>query len=87
MEERGGTSLSNKQEAMLAVFLYQKLSEYARKLCTESKVAVITPYAQQCNLLRRLFAEALGGPEQSEKLVEINSVDAFQGQEANIVIF
>ena len=64
-EERGGTSLSNRQEALLTVFLYQQLREYARELCTESKVAVITPYAQQCNLLRRLFSDALG-PSQFE---------------------
>lgn len=84
-EERGGTSLSNRQEGQLAVFLYQKLKEYARDLCTKSKVAIITPYAQQVHLLRRLFKDALG--PRYEDFVEINSVDAFQGREANIVIF
>ena len=45
----------------------------------------ITPYAQQANLLRRTFSNALG--DTYERFVEVSSVDAFQGREANIVIF
>jgi len=84
-EERGGTSLSNMAEAKLAVHLYQQLKEVSQGLSTKSKVAVITPYAQQSKLLRRSFADILG--PQYEKFVEVNTVDAFQGREANIVIF
>jgi senataxin len=54
-------------------------------LVAQTRVAVITPYSQQAKLLRRLFSEALG--PQYERLVEVNTVDAFQGREANIVIF
>lgn len=84
-EERGGTSLSNLSEAKLAVYLYEQLKVISRGLSTSSKVAVITPYAQQCRLLRQSFTDLLGS--KYESVVEINTVDAFQGREANIVIF
>ena len=84
-EERGGTSLSNMSEAKLAVFMYEQLKVHSRGLSASTKVAIITPYAQQCRLLRDLFADRLG--PQYESMVEVNTVDAFQGREANIVIF
>jgi senataxin len=84
-EERGGTSLSNLSEAKLAVYLYEQLKVVSRGLSTSSKVAVITPYAQQMKLLRRSFEDLLGS--KFDDYVEVNTVDAFQGREANIVIF
>lgn len=84
-EERGGTSLSNFAEANLAVNLYQQLNEVSRGLSAKGRVAVITPYAQQSKLLKRRFEDALG-PRYTD-MVEVNTVDAFQGREANIVIF
>ena len=84
-EERGGTSLSNLSEAKLAVYLYQQLKVHSRSLSSSSRVAVITPYAQQSKLLRNLFSDALG--PRYEDAVEVNTVDGFQGREANIVIF
>lgn len=84
-EERGGTSLSNLSEAKLAVYLYQQLKILSRGVSASSKVAVITPYAQQCKLLRMSFQDFLG--PRFEDAVEVNTVDAFQGREANIVIF
>ena len=84
-EERGGTSLSNLSEAKLSVYLYQQLKLLSRGVSASSKVAVITPYAQQCKLLRMSFQDLLG--PRYEDAVEVNTVDAFQGREANIVIF
>jgi len=84
-EERGGTSLSNTIEAHLAVFLFESLRKLTRGLSARTRVAVITPYSQQAALLKQSFHDALG--EDYEKMVEINTVDAFQGREANIVIF
>jgi senataxin len=84
-EERGGTSLSNGAEAQLALFLYVQLKQVSRGLSSQSRVAVITPYAQQSKLLRQVFESSLG-PRYTD-LVEINTVDAFQGREASIVIF
>ena len=84
-EHRDGTSLANKDEARLAVHLYAQVRQVTNGLSAQARVAVITPYAQQANLLRKCFHEALG-PEY-ERLVEVNTVDGFQGRESNIVIF
>jgi len=84
-EHRDGTSLANKDEARLAVHLYTQLRQVTNGLSAQTRVAVITPYAQQANLLRKCFSEALGN--EYEKLVEVNTVDGYQGREANIVIF
>lgn len=84
-EERGGTSLSNAAEANLALSLFIQLKELSRGLSSETRVAVITPYAQQSKLLRQIFADSMG-PRYTDS-VEINTVDAFQGREASIVIF
>lgn len=84
-EERGGTSLANSAEARLCVFMYQQLKTLTRGLSATSRVAIITPYAEQMRLLRKTFSNELGG--NYERFVEVNTVDAFQGREANIVIF
>jgi len=84
-EERGGTSLSNTNEAQLALHLFNNLRSATGGLSAKSRVAVITPYAQQAALLRRTFANSVG--TDYERFVEVNTVDAFQGREANIVIF
>jgi len=84
-EERGGTSLSNSAEAQLALHLFMNLKLGTNGLSTNTRVAVITPYSQQAALLRRTFSDSLGAGY--ERFVEVSSVDAFQGREANIVIF
>ncbi|GAX14013.1 senataxin [Fistulifera solaris] len=84
-EERGGTSLANSAEARLCVYIYQQLKTLTRGLSTTTRVAIITPYAEQMRLLRKTFSNELG--RNYEAFVEVNTVDAFQGREANIVIF
>jgi senataxin len=84
-EDRGGNSLSNSIEAHLAVHLYTSLRNLTLGLSAQSRVAVITPYSQQASLLKRCFGDSLG--KNYEKFVEVSTVDAFQGREANIVIF
>eukprot|EP00934_Nitzschia_sp_Nitz4_P006233 Nitzschia sp. Nitz4//scaffold22_size323478//256035//262777//NITZ4_000575-RA/size323478-processed-gene-0.482-mRNA-1//-1//CDS//3329543139//6223//frame0 len=84
-EERGGTSLSNSAEAELALFLYSSLNRITKGMSSQSRVAIVTPYSQQVGLLKRIFRGQLG--DGFERFVEINTVDAFQGREANIVIF
>ena len=84
-EERGGTSLSNSAEAHLAVHLYDSLRTLTNGVSAKSRVAVITPYAQQVGLLKRVFENFLG--KDYIRYVEVNTVDAFQGREAQIVIF
>jgi senataxin len=84
-EERDGTSLSNTNEAQLALHLYCALDRETNGLLAKSRVAVITPYSQQTALLHRLFEEQFGNAYSSR--VEISTVDAFQGREAGLVIY
>jgi hypothetical protein len=66
----------------LAVHLYLSLREIAKRnggLKFLGRVAVITPYSQQASLLRKFFRNALG--QDISELVEVNTVDAFQGRE------
>ena len=77
-EERGGKSLSNSAEAHLVVHLYSFLKEVA-SFQNLGRIAVITPYSQQAGLLKRLFSNLLGS--NYSKIVEVNTVDAFQGRE------
>jgi senataxin len=74
--------MSNKMEAEFALHLYKTLQTICGNL---PRVAIITPYAQQASLIRRLFSEYLKG--RFDMLVEINTVDAFQGRESDIVLF
>lgn len=84
-EERGGTSLSNSTEAQFALHLYEGLASNTNYATTKSRIAIITPYSQQVGLLKRTFSKKLG--PNYDKAVEVNTVDAFQGRESNIVIF
>lgn len=84
-EERDGTSLSNMDEAQLVLHLYRTLDRETDGMLATTRVAVITPYSQQTNLLHRLFENAYGMSYASR--VEISTVDAFQGREAAIVIY
>jgi len=85
-EERGGMSLSNPSEAKLALHLYKTLDRVTGGMVSKQKVAIITPYAQQMHFLRRTFSSHFGADYISER-VSVSTVDAFQGKEANIVIF
>lgn len=53
--------------------------------CTVSDIAVVTPYAAQAKLIRRMtrrLQESSGPP-----FIEVSSVDGFQGREKEAVIF
>lgn len=66
--------------------LYITLNRVTAGALEKSSVAVITPYSQQTTILKRVF-ENENGPKNYSSKVEINTVDAFQGREADIVIF
>mmetsp|Transcript_50043 Transcript_50043/g.150570 ORF Transcript_50043/g.150570 Transcript_50043/m.150570 type:complete len:571 (-) Transcript_50043:105-1817(-) len=84
-EERGGTSLSNFDEAQLVLHLFCNLDTEAAGIPPDTRVAIITPYSQQVGLLHRIFNDRFG--ESYNAKVEISTVDAYQGREACIVIF
>ena len=83
-EEREGANLSNIDEAKLVLFLYSSIDKETNGLVRKSKVAIITPYMQQVYVIKRLFEEKYG--LSYIRLVDISTVDAYQGKEANIVI-
>ena len=51
--------------------------------CTTSDIAVVTPYAAQVRLIRRLTKKLVNGPP----YVEVSSTDGFQGREKEAVVF
>lgn len=82
-ERRVGTSYQNDIEAEIVVDVLKELALMASG--SETSVAVITGYAAQLALIGRLLPStraALG-----DIRLELSSVDAFQGREADVVIF
>lgn len=78
----GGGSVSNPHEASLAAALYYSIRELHPGF--SGSVAVLTPYRAQLNELRRAFALT---SDSERARVEFGTVDAFQGREADVVIF
>lgn len=76
-----GKSVTNPGEADLVVDLLCRVKESAH----DARIAVITPYKGQKRTILRRMAES--GKLDSLKNVDVNTVDAFQGDEAEIVIF
>lgn len=88
-EAQEGTSKKNIQEAKSIVNFLVNL---AGKMYSNSKeVAVITPYGAQKRLLRSLIAEhcpeSNGDYQLGNLNIRINTVDSFQGSEADIVLY
>lgn len=54
-------------------------------MLSKCQVAVITPYSQQVVLLKQKFVDHFGSSIRMP--VEISTIDAFQGKEADVVIF
>jgi predicted DNA helicase len=77
----------NKEEAQLLMHEVERLvSEIGteRWMAEQLTMAIITPYRAQVDLLNKL-AEASEILEPLGKLVSVNTVDAFQGQERDII--
>ncbi|CAM6105716.1 unnamed protein product [Calypogeia fissa] len=86
-ESHGGSvSYQNKLEAQVAVRLYMHLQKViATAGIANVSVGMITPYKQQLRCLQSEF-EALVGCKADSKGVYINTVDAFQGQERDVIV-
>jgi hypothetical protein len=76
----GGTSLFNVAEARLVTSVTRHLASHAPPNLT---IGVITAYAEQRDLLRRLMGPHDWPPERQ---LEIDTVDAFEGREKDIIV-
>ncbi|ESQ54211.1 hypothetical protein EUTSA_v10024227mg [Eutrema salsugineum] len=83
---RGGSvSYENIDEARFCVGLYMHLQRTLKSVGGgKVSVGVITPYKLQLKCLKMEFGNALGQDEVKE--IYINTVDAFQGQERDVII-
>ncbi|XP_057823525.2 uncharacterized protein LOC131035819 isoform X2 [Cryptomeria japonica] len=82
---RGGSvSYQNVHEAQFALQLYEHLQRVAKSACIKVSVGIITPYKLQLKCLQREFDSVLKSDE--GKGLYINTVDAFQGQERDVII-
>lgn len=76
-----GVSKMNELEAAAACDAVEALLKGGQ--CTTSDIAVVTPYAAQVRLIRRLTRKLVNGPP----FVEVSSTDGFQGREKEAVVF
>ncbi|RWW12417.1 hypothetical protein GW17_00023921 [Ensete ventricosum] len=72
----GSGSWVNEEEIEFIVLMYHKLATYYPELRASPQVAVISPYSYQVKLLRQHFRATFG--DQSDQIVDINTVDGFQ---------
>jgi len=81
IEVDDGVSKINEAEAAAACDAVAAL--LAGGQCGPSDIAVVTPYAAQVRLIRRLTKKLVSGPP----YVEVSSTDGFQGREKEAVVF
>ncbi|KAI7884330.1 hypothetical protein K492DRAFT_143014 [Lichtheimia hyalospora FSU 10163] len=80
-----GRSLYNPAEAEAAVALVDMLATQMPQLKLAYKIGVITPYKQQLSQLKSRFERRYGS--RILDVIDFNTVDGFQGQEKDIIIF
>ncbi|KAK3994424.1 RNA dependent RNA polymerase-domain-containing protein [Cladorrhinum sp. PSN332] len=90
-EDVGGKSKCNQGQADVCLKVCKKLAGVDAKEGTKEtkkekgvmSVAVLTPYAKQVELLKKMLASVSG----SAITIEVSSIDGFQGREADVVVF
>ncbi|KAI8987866.1 hypothetical protein BDF20DRAFT_910411 [Mycotypha africana] len=80
-----GKSIYNVAEADAAVALVDKLCARMPTVKFASRIGVITPYKQQVGQLKSRFQKRFGN--NILDVIDFNTVDGFQGQEKEIIIF
>ncbi|XP_077213886.1 uncharacterized protein LOC143848744 isoform X3 [Tasmannia lanceolata] len=83
---RGGSvSFQNVHEAQFCLRMYEHLQKTLKSYGgNKVSVGIITPYKLQLKCLQREFADVLNSEEGKD--LYINTVDAFQGQERDVII-
>lgn len=75
----------NPEEASLVVNIYRTLRGALRQVPMRGRVGVVTPYAKQVHEIKRQLRAEMGAAFEGER-IDVNTVDAFQGQEKDIII-
>ncbi|XVE67327.1 hypothetical protein DITRI_Ditri08aG0151700 [Diplodiscus trichospermus] len=81
----GSGSWVNIDEIEFVLVMYHKLITMYPDLKSSSQFAIISPYRHQVKLLQERFQETFG--VESKKVVDIGTIDGFQGREKDVVIF
>ncbi|EEE61007.1 hypothetical protein OsJ_14822 [Oryza sativa Japonica Group] len=81
----GSGSWVNEDEVEFITLLYHQMAMRYPELKSSSQVAVISPYRHQVKLLKDHFRSTFG--DQSKEVIDVNTVDGFQGCEKEVVIF
>ena len=78
-------SIKNRRESLVIRMLLRDLNRAAQTVGKTYKVAVLTGYSAQRQELRRTFAQELRDWRALD--IECNTVDAFQGREADVAVY
>lgn len=78
-------SVYNMAEIEAAIQLVYHLCRDFSRISWKQKIGIITPYKQQLRMLKDRFKEFFGSP--TTDAIEFNTVDGFQGQEKEVIIF
>ncbi len=78
-------STMNKEEAELTINFLKKYICEIENLETVKDIGIISPYKAQVNTLKDFFDNDTEISDELKKIISINTVDAFQGQERDII--
>ncbi|CAH8316930.1 unnamed protein product [Eruca vesicaria subsp. sativa] len=85
-EHPGATgSKVNVDEVEFVLLIYHKLVTMYPELKSSSQLAIISPYRYQVKTFEDRFTQMFG--KEAEEMVDINTVDGFQGREKDVAIF
>lgn len=86
--QHGATgSKVNMDEVEFVLLIYHRLVTMYPELKSSSQLAVISPYGYQVKTFKDRFKEMFGSESEAERVVDINTVDGFQGREKDVAIF
>ncbi|KAL6231828.1 hypothetical protein BDW75DRAFT_34485 [Aspergillus navahoensis] len=80
-----GHSLVNFAELKVAMQLYERLLKDFKEYDFSGKIGIITPYKGQLREMKTQFASKYGNA--IFNMIDFNTTDAFQGREAEVIIF
>ncbi len=67
----------------LADYLYKV--EQNKSTANLQNIGIIAPYRAQVVLLQKYFDENFNAPEEYKKIISVNTIDSFQGQERDVI--